>query len=345
MKFIHFLLSALKRAGHATLKALHSYLGKTSTTEIFATVLLLMHVSVLMSTAQAQGRLPANPRPPIGPGIGSGVGSGVIANYIYDELTGNNILVTGAMNGHILANPRLVNVNSRKYHKIVEGSGEWTEATTYELDSLYNHDSDQWTESFDMEYGRVLADPDWEEGDPIEEKYLGQGPEHDSGGDYLSAYSFRQWMTVRKKYSEDVGVPYYPREGVYLYRGGTVKITTGYKLVSTISSTDNRLMNGQKYQARVWYRLADMVYRGGIAGEGVWDEFEQKDRQFKTETLSATHDDSERLYLLTKNTKLIERAVMGSSTLRWRAREVKPWFAKNYILWERQQTTTTLEQP
>ena len=291
-----------------------------------------------------------------GGGGGGGIGVGevvggliinLVANYIYDA-AGNKISVTPPMNGQIIAKPKL---------EAYGGFRNWSTINGYAYSGLRpdkhrernrGYNDDKWTEYFDVDYGEVVDNPDYdpdaEPGEPNSNKYYlkNEAGINDHGDEYKSTGQMeREYSTAKLGYVYDEdGDKYteYTKKGRWVYYGTSERIKCYHRLVDEITDTDTRLAKNQKYKVRLEYRLAHLTWSKEK------EDFEVKSIppgwQFKHFRFSATSPDWQKVDILEKNTEIYRLNIGGSSQLYWKPRAVKPWLAKNYILWEREQHTT-----
>lgn len=282
-------------------------------------------------------------------GGGKGLLLNIVANYIYDALTGNKVPVTLPMNGQIIAKPKLEAYGGFRKFETINGYAH--DGLNPDIDAGRDpgYNDDKWTAYFNVDYGKVIDNPDY---DPDAEPGRGlnsnkyelrmHGEFNDHGDDYKSYRTMdEEYATAKKGYvSDDNGREWteFTKKGTWVYTGESEIIKCYHRLVDEITDTDTRLAKKQKYQVRLEYRLAHLTWSKEK------EDFEVKSIppgwQFKHFRFSATSPDWQKVDILEKNTEIYRLNIGGSSQLYWKPRAVKPWLAKNYILWKREQHTT-----
>ena len=142
-------------------------------------------------------------------GVGEVVGGLVInlvANYIYDA-AGNKVKVNPPMDGQITATPKVEAYGGfRKFETI---NGYASDGLTPDVDGDHDrgYNDDKWTAYFNVDYGEVIDNPDYdpdaEPGEPDSSKYILRmhGEFNDRGDEFKSRGTMkREYSTAKQGY-------------------------------------------------------------------------------------------------------------------------------------------------
>ena len=163
----------------------------------------------VIALAASLAPLPSLEAQKSGGGIGGLVG-GVVANYIYDALTGNKVPVTPPMDGKITAKPKVEAFGGFRKTQTINGYAhdDLTPDLGGDRDKGYN--DDKWTAYFDVSYGEVVDNPDYdpeaEPGEPNSNKYIlpSAGEFNEHGDEYKSRGQMeREYSTAKKGWRHD----------------------------------------------------------------------------------------------------------------------------------------------
>ncbi len=280
-----------------------------------------------------------------GGGLGGLVG-GVVANFIYDALTGDKVPVTPPMDGKITAKPKVEAFGGyRKFETIL---GYAHEGLTPDIDAERErgYNDDKWTAYFDVDYGEVIDNPDYdpdaEPGEANSSKYeLRHAAEFNDHGDQFKSRGTikREYSTAKKGwFTDDDGHRYrdFTKKGRWVYYGKSELIKCYHRVVDEIKDTDTRLAKSQTYRAEVWWKLDHLT----------WSKEEEDFKVVRTDetwrmraySLSATSPDSARIDILVKNSwPNIGPSTRGQSQLYWASKRAHEKWVGYYTLWERKQ--------
>ena len=203
----------------------------------------------------------------------------------------------------------------------------------------------KWTEYFDVSYGEVVDNPDY---DPDAEPWEPNSNKHylkneagigDHGNFFRSAANMnRIFASARLGYVyDDDGNQYkeYTKKGRWVYYSESERIKCEHRLLSEVTVGDNRLAKDQTYKVEVWWKLDHLTWSKDK------EDFVLKSSDWlwlkDPYTLSAISSSRTLIDLLEENTRIYELEEKGSSQIWWEGRAVKPWLARNYIVWEREQ--------
>ena len=290
-------------------------------------------------------------------GGGKGLLLNIAANFIYDALTGNKVPVTPPMDGKITAKPKVEAFGGYRKFDTINGYAHDGLEPDIEPKRDPGYNDDKWTAYFDIDYGEVIDNPDYdpeaEPGrDPNSNKYiLPSAAEFNDHGDQFKSRGTmkREYSTAKKGYVyDDDGNRYvqFSKKGRWVYVGQSERIKCEHRLKNKIKTGDARLAKSQTYRAEVWWKL-DYV---------TWSKDEEDFKVVRTDedwrkeafTMSATNPDSIRVKILPeKNTWVYTLTEKGQSQLYWVSRIVneawKTW-KDPYTLWERKQHDELKEQ-
>ncbi len=126
----------------------------------------------------------------------------------------------------------------------------------------------------------------------------------------------------------------FSKKGRWVYYGTSERIKCSHRLLNEVDVGDNRLAKDQTYDVEVWWKLDHLTWSKDEE-DFVWRR--TGDWQMEEHTLSAVSSGRKKIVLLEQNTEIYELKEKGSSRIWWKGRAVKPWLAKNYIVWERKQ--------
>ena len=297
---------------------------------------IALAVGLAPTTAQAQKK---------GGGIGGLVG-GVVANYIYDALTGNKVPVTPPMDGKITAKPKVEAFGGFRKHETINGYASDGLEPEIEAERDKGYNDDKWTAYFDIDFGEVIDNPDYdpdaEPGELESSKYiLPTAAEFNEHGDKFKSRGQmqREYSTAKQGYFFlDDGHRYidFTKKGRWVYYGESELIKCYHRLKNKIKDTDSRLAKDQTYRAELWWRLDHLTWS---KEEGDF-KVARTDLTWRTEfhVLSATSPSSTIVEILPKkNTRVNTLTKKGRSQLYWASKEAhEPWVGY-YTLWERKQ--------
>lgn len=277
-------------------------------------------------------------------GIG-GVAGGVLANYIYDALTGNRVPVTLPMDGKITAKPKVEAFGGSRKTQTINGYAHDGLRPDLGGDFDRGYNDDKWTEYFNVDYGEVIDNPDYdpeaEPGEANSRKYIlpVSGEFNDHGDEFKSRSAMeKEYSTARKgwRYDDDGRKwPEFTKNGRWVYVGESERIKCDHRLLNEVDVVDNRLAKNQTYRAEVWWKLDHLTW-SKEEEDFVWrwtDEHWNVGRY----TLSATSSSRKKIQILEKNTEINELEEKGSSQLYWVGVDIpaKIFHHRGYTVWER----------
>ena len=206
-----------------------------------------------------------------GGGGGKGLLLNIAANYIHDALTGNKVPVTPPMDGTITAKPKVEAFGSFRKYETINGYAPDGLNPDIDADRDKGYNDDKWTAYFDIDFGEVIDNPDYDpEAEPgrglNSNKYeLRMHAEFNEHGD-----QFKSRGTMKREYStakygyvyDDDGNRYmeFSKKGRWVYFGQSELIKCYHRLKNKIKDTDSRLAKDQTYRAELWWRLDDLTW-------------------------------------------------------------------------------------
>ena len=220
-----------------------------------------------MEAARGGGSIGGGGRVGGGIGVGEVVGGLVInlvANYIYDA-AGNKVKVNPPMNGQITATPSVEAFGGFRIVQTINGYAhdDLTPDIGGKRERGYN--DDKWTEYFDVDYGEVVDNPDYDPdaypGEANSRKYIlpAAAEFNDHGDEFKSRGTMeKEYATARKgwRYDDD-GRKWteFTKKGRWVYYGTSERIKCSHRLKNEVDVGDNRLARKQKYKVEVWWKL------------------------------------------------------------------------------------------
>ena len=251
------------------------------------------------------------------------------------------------MNGQITATPSVEAYGGFRIVQTINGYAHDDLTPDLGGDRERGYNDDKWTEYFNVDYGEVVDNPDYDPDaepgrDPNSRKYIlpVAAEFNDHGDEYKSRGTMkREYSTAKKGYVyDDDGNRYmqFTKKGRWVYVGESERIKCDHRLLNEVDVGDNRLAKNQKYKAEVWYKLDHLTWSKDE------EDFVLKwtDPRWKKQahTLSATSSSRKKIDLLEENTEIYELEEKGSSRIWWEGRAVDRWWPrKDYIVWEREQ--------
>ncbi len=280
-----------------------------------------------------------------GGGLGGLVG-GVVANFIYDALTGDKVPVTPPMDGKITAKPKVEAFGGYRKFETILGYAHEGLTPDIDADRERGYNDDKWTAYFDVDYGEVIDNPDYdpdaEPGEANSNKYeLRHAAEFNDHGDQFKSRGTmkREYSTAKKGYFfDDDGNRYrnFSKKGRWVYYGKSELIKCYHRLKNKVKTGDARLAKSQTYRVEVWWKLDYLTW----SKEEEDFEVVRTDEDWRKEafTMSATNPDSIRVKILTeKNTWVYTLTEKGQSQLYWASKRAHEKWVGYYTLWERKQ--------
>lgn len=299
-----------------------------------------------LEAARGGGSIGGGGRVGGGIGVGEAVGGLVInlvANYIYDA-AGNKVKVNPPMNGQITATPKVEAFGGFRMTQTINGYAHDDLTPDLGGDRERGYNDDKWTEYFDIDFGEVVDNPDYDpEAEPgrglNSNKYeLRMHAEFNDHGDQFKSRGQmqREYSTAKKGYVyDDDGNRYidYTKKGRWVYYGTSERIKCDHRLLNEVTVGDNRLAKNQKYKAEVWWKLDHLTWSKDEE-DFIWRRTDDKWR-VQEHTLSAVSSGRKKIQILEENTEIYELEEKGSSRIWWKGRAVnRTWPRKDYIVWE-----------